>query len=75
MSKEDIAAIACEVETQMVDQLKRRMAWESKKISSQLKGFTFALEKALGELEQSVEILARELVRRGRDVSDSPSEH
>ena len=73
--KEDIAAIAYAVEARIVDQLKRRMAWESKKVFSQLKGLAFALEKAIRDIEQSVDILAREFARQREDTDGLQSKH
>lgn len=84
LSKEDIAAITYEIEGRVVDPLKRRMNWEGKKVESQIKGLSFALEhylekmkgditQAIRENEQSVEVVARELARRGEKNNDTKS--
>ena len=61
----------------IVEPLRRRIAWEGKKVESQMKNLAFALERHLQEmkgeilqavhqLEESVELMAQELVRAGK---------
>jgi hypothetical protein len=67
-----------------VERLKRRMAWEGKKVESLLKAFGFALSDQLDEqhtvvlerlqqVEESIEALAREVQRRAAGMEKSSS--